>query len=357
MSQSGIHYNINDKNDRNKITEELNKLEQFQYGEHPSRVLCVFNILSQYDPKELLCIFQQYGDVKTIYYSTVQFGFIVVIFYDIRSSRSAAKYLNGRCYRGHQLHIVFGIPIDINEGPNHGTLVIFNIDKQTDDETLKTIFSKYGEIKEIRETPSRKYHKFIEYFDSRSSDVALKELNDIEINGRKIKIEISKPNISKLIFLQCVSNLLGIPREVPVIIPPSELIDLIQHYAQDTVKHYNEHQNEEQLEQIEFDSEGNVLDKVKNTVIIKNISRRCSHNTFIRYLQNSISSFYKNAFLFRETNSQTGVVIVTNPSVIVSLFSCFNDKMIEPNQEQLCQVYYSRYQDKDFIEKVEEMIR
>ncbi|GAT95399.1 hypothetical protein CL6EHI_136220 [Entamoeba histolytica] len=255
------------------------------------------------------------------------------------------------------LKLGFGIPIDINEGPNHGTLVIFNIDKQTDDETLKTIFSKYGEIKEIRETPSRKYHKFIEYFDSRSSDVALKELNDIEINGRKIKIEISKPNISKLIFLQCVSNLLGIPREVPVIIPPSELIDLIQHYAQDTVKHYNEHQNEEQLEQIEFDSEGNVLDKVKNTVIIKNISRRCSHNTFIRYLQNSISSFYKNAFLFRETNSQTGVVIVTNPSVIVSLFSCFNDKMIEPNQEQLCQVYYSRYQDKDFIEKVEEMIR
>ncbi|GAB1220466.1 hypothetical protein ENUP19_0054G0039 [Entamoeba nuttalli] len=357
MSQSGIHYNIHDKNDRNQITEELNKLEQFQYGEHPSRVLCVFNILSQYDPKELLCIFQQYGDVKTIYYSTVQFGFIVVIFYDIRASRSAAKYLNGRCYRGHQLHIVFGIPIDINEEPNHGTLVIFNIDKQTDDETLKTIFSKYGEIKEIRETPSRKYHKFIEYFDSRSSDIALKELNDIEINGRKIKIETSKPNISKLIFLQCVSNLLGIPREVPVIIPPSELIDLIQNYAQDTVKNYNEHQNEAQLEQIEFDSEGNVLDKVKNTVVIKNISRRCSHNTFIRYLQNSISSFYKNAFLFRETNSQTGVVIVTNPSVIVSLFSCFNDKMIEPNQEQLCQVYYSRYQDKDFIEKVEEMIR
>jgi hypothetical protein len=48
-------------------------------------------------------------------------------------------------------------------------------------------------IKEIRETPNKKHHKFIEYYDVRDSEKGMKGLNRIEIRGKRIKIEPSRP--------------------------------------------------------------------------------------------------------------------------------------------------------------------
>src|SRR5690606_21547476 len=60
-------------------------------------------------------------------------------------------------------------------------------------EELKDIFGAYGEIKEIRETPNKKYHKFIEFYDVRDADKAMKNLNKTDLHGKKIKVEISRP--------------------------------------------------------------------------------------------------------------------------------------------------------------------
>ena len=46
---------------------------------------------------------------------------------------------------------------------------------------------------QIRETPNRRLHRFIEYYDVRDAEAALKALNRSEIGGKCIKLELSRP--------------------------------------------------------------------------------------------------------------------------------------------------------------------
>lgn len=46
---------------------------------------------------------------------------------------------------------------------------------------------------QIRETPNRRFHRFIEYYDVRDAETALKALNRSEIGGKCIKLELSRP--------------------------------------------------------------------------------------------------------------------------------------------------------------------
>lgn len=46
---------------------------------------------------------------------------------------------------------------------------------------------------QIRETPHKKHHKFIEFYDVRAADAALRALNRSDIAGKRIKVEPSRP--------------------------------------------------------------------------------------------------------------------------------------------------------------------
>lgn len=46
---------------------------------------------------------------------------------------------------------------------------------------------------QIRETPNKKHHKFIEFYDVRAAEAALRSLNKSEIAGKRIKLEPSRP--------------------------------------------------------------------------------------------------------------------------------------------------------------------
>lgn len=50
-----------------------------------------------------------------------------------------------------------------------------------------------GDVKELRETPAKKQHKFVEFYDIRDASKALKSLDGTEINGKRVKIEFSRP--------------------------------------------------------------------------------------------------------------------------------------------------------------------
>lgn len=76
---------------------------------------------------------------------------------------------------------------------NQGTLVVFNLDSSVTNEELRQIFSQHGEVKEIRETPHKRHHKFIEFYDIRAADAALRALNRSDIAGKRIKLEPSRP--------------------------------------------------------------------------------------------------------------------------------------------------------------------
>ncbi|CAK9269488.1 unnamed protein product [Sphagnum jensenii] len=76
---------------------------------------------------------------------------------------------------------------------NQGTLVVFNLDADMPLDKLKAVFEEYGTVKELRETPAKKLHKFVEFYDVRDAAKALKSLDNQEIGGKRVKIEFSRP--------------------------------------------------------------------------------------------------------------------------------------------------------------------
>ncbi|XP_022726400.1 LOW QUALITY PROTEIN: protein MEI2-like 4 [Durio zibethinus] len=168
-------------------------------GEHPSRTLFVRNINSNVEDSELKALFEQYGDIRTLYTACKHRGFVMISYYDIRAARNAMKALQNRPFRRRKLDIHYSIPKDnpSENDENQSTLVVFNLDASVSNIELRHIFGAYGEIKEIRETPQRSQHKFIEFYDVRAAEAALHSLNGSDIAGKRIKVEPSHPGCSR----------------------------------------------------------------------------------------------------------------------------------------------------------------
>lgn len=174
------------------------------YGEHPSRTLFVRNINSNVEDSELKSLFEEYGEIRNLYTACKHRGFVMISYYDIRHARIAMRELQNKPLRRRKLDIHFSIPKDnpSEKDINQGTLVVFNLDSSISSDDLVHIFSVYGEVKEIRETPNKRHHKFIEFYDVRAADVALKALNGSEIAGKRIKLEHSRPGGARRSMMQ-----------------------------------------------------------------------------------------------------------------------------------------------------------
>ncbi|CAH8389815.1 unnamed protein product [Eruca vesicaria subsp. sativa] len=164
-------------------------------GEHPSRTLFVRNINSSVEDSELSALFEPFGEIRSLYTACKSRGFVMISYYDIRAAHAAMRALQNTLLRKRTLDIHFSIP---KENPsekdmNQGTLVIFNVDTTVSNDELLKLFSAHGEIREIRETPNRRFHRFIEYYDVRDAETALKALDRSEIGGKCIKLELSRP--------------------------------------------------------------------------------------------------------------------------------------------------------------------
>ncbi|KAL5716422.1 hypothetical protein ACHQM5_018116 [Ranunculus cassubicifolius] len=175
------------------------------FGEHPSRTLFVRNINSNIEDSELRTLFEQYGDIRTLYTACKQRGFVMISYYDIRAARTAMRALQNKPLRRRKLDIHFSIPKQDNPSDkdiNQGTLVVFNLDPSVSNEEIRLIFGAYGEVKEIRETPHKRNHKFIEFYDIRAAEAALRSLNRSDIAGKRIKLEPSRPGGARRTFIQ-----------------------------------------------------------------------------------------------------------------------------------------------------------
>ncbi|KAK9150820.1 hypothetical protein Syun_009129 [Stephania yunnanensis] len=178
------------------------------YGEHPSRTLFVRNINSNVEDSELRALFEQYGAIRTLYTACKNRGFVMISYYDIRAARTAMRGLQNKPLRRRKLDIHFSIPKDnpSDKDINQGTLVVFNLDPSVSNDDLRQIFGAYGEVKEIRETPHKRHHKFIEFYDVRAAEAALRSLNRSDIAGKRIKLEPSRPGGARRNLMQQLSQ-------------------------------------------------------------------------------------------------------------------------------------------------------
>jgi RNA recognition motif-containing protein len=55
---------------------------------------------------------------------------------------------------------------------------------------------------QIRETPHKRHHRFIEFYDVRAAESALRSLNKSDIAGKRVKLEPSRPGGARRSFIQ-----------------------------------------------------------------------------------------------------------------------------------------------------------
>ncbi|OIW00232.1 hypothetical protein TanjilG_27483 [Lupinus angustifolius] len=166
-------------------------------GEQPSRTLFVRNINSNVEDSELKSVFEQYGDIRTIYTACKHRGFVMISYYDLRAAQNAMQALQNRPLRSRKLDIHYSIPKANapEKDIGHGTLMLSGLDSSALNDELKRIFGFYGEIKDIYEYPEMNHHTFIEFYDVRAAEAALRALNRIGIAGKQIKLEPGHPSL------------------------------------------------------------------------------------------------------------------------------------------------------------------
>ncbi|ERN13685.1 protein terminal ear1 [Amborella trichopoda] len=168
-----------------------------------------------------------YGPLRALHMERVREGLVVVHYYDLRHAQRALAEIQAQ-HVAHQARIAmwhratvagqgFGHGVGQGqghgvifwrgvwaqyvgagwgggrEGENQGTLVVFNLAEEVTMGNLKEIFEAFGPVKELRETPAKRQHRFVEFFDIRDAAKALTQMNGKEIAGKRLKIEFSRP--------------------------------------------------------------------------------------------------------------------------------------------------------------------
>lgn len=200
---------------------------------HPTRCVLVRNLPPGVDDADLRSLLLQFGPLRDMgaqQRARGGKGSVIATYYDLRHARDAVRDLDASLHFGRRLEARFQCPIDVvtslssptsanssedsspppsspSSSPapspssqnapsnvvNHGTLVVFNLDTSTTADDIRALFSAIGDVKEIRATPNKKHHKFVEFYDVRDAERALRVLNKTEVSGKRIKIEISRP--------------------------------------------------------------------------------------------------------------------------------------------------------------------
>ena len=141
-------------------------------------------------------VFGNKTSINNIDISGITDGWFTIDFFDLRHAISMKNLHNGQLFKDYTIEVHYATlpPIyDIKKPPNNGTIVIFHLPPHVNNDYIFTIFSQYGEIKQIRGTPSKTSQRFVEFWDIRSSENALNSMNGKFLMGARVSIEFSLP--------------------------------------------------------------------------------------------------------------------------------------------------------------------
>jgi len=170
--------------------------------EKPCRELFIRNASPKLRGFELVKMFEKFGPIRTISDKYIKDrGIAFVSFFDLRHAEKAKAELQEYSIHGRKLFIHFSLPKisdDIlglcNRDKNQGTLMVSYNSKDihsitTDD--LFYLFSRFGEIRGIRDLKGVSNKKFIEFYDSRSTMQAHDTLNNQPFKNGVLDIRFS----------------------------------------------------------------------------------------------------------------------------------------------------------------------
>ena len=168
----------------------------FNGDEPESRSIIVGNLNPETTIDQINDLATRMYEVKNIDISHLLDGQITIDYFDIRHAQEMKRRLNGITFNGKVLNVTYAPLskiINPNDPPNNGTIVIFHLPSNITNTQIFSIFSRFGEIRQIRSTPSKFTQKFVEYWDTRDSEKALIAMHGNYVMGQKVSIEFSLP--------------------------------------------------------------------------------------------------------------------------------------------------------------------
>ena len=160
------------------------------------RSIIITNLNPETTYNQLNELASRFYDVKNIDMSRIKDGQATIDYFDIRHAQDMKRRFNGTNFNGNVLVITYAPPskiIDPYNPPNNGTIVIFHLPSNITNLQISSIFGRFGEIRQIRSTPSKYTQRFVEFWDTRNSEKALRAMHGNFIMGQKISIEFSLP--------------------------------------------------------------------------------------------------------------------------------------------------------------------
>ena len=382
-----VGYNLDNPEDVESLREELLALQGSHAVDHPSRILFVRGIPPETDRAEIRALFAQFGEVKKIYDETLENDFIYVFYYNIRHARCAFEEAKRRPLFDRFLHVRYAIardsPDDIEQ--NQGTMVVFNLDVATTNETLREIFGRYGEVKEVRETMNKKFHRFVEFQDLRDAQHARDALNNTVLFGRRIKVEPSRPGGARQERLSSVTQSIGLPAGMPALPPPEDVVQMLNEFlakrgkgaanrvccgklpkftspGQELCPSYvAEVEGTPHIRRSPSPSQTQFPDNDANkaVVVISNIPMTVPVVTVFDKIQRGMTCFYDQLLLLHNRTTQTYqlVVEVTNPISLNALTTVFNGLVLDSDQDEKCVAYVSSVSPGEFTANLYKLIQ
>eukprot|EP01104_Vermistella_antarctica_P015450 TRINITY_DN508_c0_g4_i3.p1 TRINITY_DN508_c0_g4~~TRINITY_DN508_c0_g4_i3.p1 ORF type:complete len:857 (-),score=247.66 TRINITY_DN508_c0_g4_i3:70-2529(-) len=124
------------------------------------------------------------------------------------------------------------------KGPPKACLFIASVGVEADEQSLLSIFGKYGTIlslKLLKDRTARPY-AFVQYAEVESANNALDEVNGQEIGGRRVRVEVAKVN--RTLFVAKMARTLTADdlREIAEPYGPLESVTIIKNHATQTSK-------------------------------------------------------------------------------------------------------------------------
>jgi hypothetical protein len=139
----------------------------------------------------VLSVAAEYGDIDSIDTSEKESGKITIKFYDLRAAhrlRASTVRVGGLTW---QLQFAHPEKIaDLRRPPNSGTLVLFHVPPALTDERIRSEMERFGEIRELR---AHSDQRFVEFWDTRHCEDALRATRRGKTFGSRVAVEFSRP--------------------------------------------------------------------------------------------------------------------------------------------------------------------
>nr|XP_043615211.1 protein MEI2-like 5 [Erigeron canadensis]XP_043615212.1 protein MEI2-like 5 [Erigeron canadensis] len=173
--------------------------------EQPSRTLLVKNVDNRVEDSELMRLFEQHGDIQSLYTTCRYQGFVIISYYDTRAATLALSALQNKPLQNEKLHIQYLNPKDGTSGQyiDQSSIEVFGCDSSVSNIKLHQIFANFGEIEEICGTT---HHRHIKYYDIRAAEAAISGLNSGNLL-QDSKLKLSYPARTKSLVQQVTHEL------------------------------------------------------------------------------------------------------------------------------------------------------